>query len=222
LEKLNTLYNSIESGNGEKSRLSVVLSTDSLYFFVHAGDTKGAIFQTDCNDSDEKCNLISNMAEEYQTDVIHLYYHNSLFSLVPRNLFLYGYEKDYVRNIFNSTNQDVLFHDQLLELSAVNIYAFSLQEDLKLRQRFSGIKTHHFVSQLINGKITLASFGETKSSEDVLYQVNNIKESKFEFDRIELSGVAGNLIETELLLAKYFSSVSIKESDIWANSQFVF
>lgn len=249
MEKLEIVYNTIShKENLENTRLSVVLSTDSLCFFIHVPTSEqSAIFYLKSKLITEKCNILERIVNEYKVKDTKLYYDNGRFSLVPRNLFLYGYEKDYVKNIFSNSKQDVLFNDQLTTIAAVNIYAYSLVDDLQIRQQFPGIKTKHLVSSLIetfsdlaNGLVCFLSqdaayFIEKKdgkllgnvryayqTNEDILYYTSLFVDNHGLYNEIIFTGLISEEDELLELLKKYHSSVRLWNENIWLNCNPIF
>ncbi len=249
MEKLEIVYNTIAHKEQLKNtRLSVVLSTEGLCFFIDgSAQDQAAIFYARSFSIQEKSKIIARIMEEYQVADVQLYYDDPRYSLIPRNLFLYGYEKDYVRNIFEYSNKDVLFNDQLSALAAVNVYAYSLSEDLYIRQQFPGIKTKHIASSIIEtfepfkqgvliyftmqsmycierkaGHLEANVRYNFRTKEDILYYIRSFIGDQVTPENIILAGLIPNAEENIPFLKGYLNNISQHDQDIWINSHVIF
>ena len=248
--KVNVIHNGlIGSLASEEKRLSVVVSTDGLYSFIQNQELpKYKISYAKINSEEEQLDYIKELSNEMTFSSINIFYDTSYFTLLPRSMFLYGKEKSYCRNIFPVRKTDVFFSDQLPSNKAVNIYCYSLEQDVALRQGYPGVRTSHILSSLVEkeslhtensaflylmeshfyivmkkaGQLTLATRIAVNDETNILYHLSKIIEDQNFFGSIILGGFIGPDSLLQDSLAKYHSQVELFSSELYINATCIF
>lgn len=138
-------------------RLSIVDAIDSLYLFGYDSNSTLLFFNKQQKTFSNKLDYLQQINKAYKDIDCKLYYANSVFELLPRSLFLYGDEENYLKNLFPHTNQYINFIDRCQEQQMVIVYKIKTLKDIQYRELFRGLHTYHIVSAIIKNTSVLSN-----------------------------------------------------------------
>lgn len=130
----------------EQQRLSVLYTTEGLCSFTRdRSNTLASIDWTSVQLLDNNTAL----KELYASfDQVEIFYDSAMYSLMPRDLFLYGKEAHYLMHT-GLTHTDIVMTDQLKSQEIVNSFAIDVQDNLNCRQLFKTSQASHLLSAII-------------------------------------------------------------------------
>lgn len=246
MAKLEIFYNNLSEINfSDDKRLSVVVSTDSLYCFISVNDKIFYIVKSHLSSYNEIIEIIQTLDEMNFCLNKELIYDHSFFSFIPESLYIQGNEKDYIKHIFNVPEGTSLLSASIGEHKLKNIFTNIPFLESILTTKFPEFKYGHAVNNLINqipldkwacifcyfldnyfyliyvknNLLISCNRNHFKSEKDVLFYVNKIVQ-EFEFTgKIILFGFIDFKSRIVNLLNTYFKNVSVFSNEIQINSK---
>ena len=162
-------------------RLSIVDTIDSLYLFGYDRNNELILNKKEFVHNNNNLDFLSHIGSNSSNVSYKLYYSNPEYEILPRSLFSYGNEKEYLKNIFPDTNNSINFIDRSQEEQKVVIYRINTLKDIKYREILRGLHTYHFVSSILNKSALQVNVLHVYKLGNILYY---FKRNKHEWDSI--------------------------------------
>ena len=143
----------IIDGNNIK-RLSIVDSIDSLYLFTYDQNEKLVSFSKAAKNQVNIQAFLRDKSEMHSEADYRLYYTSIDYEILPREMFLYGNEENYLKNILPFDKKGTIhFTDKCTEEKLVIIYPVDALHDIKMREAMRGLHTFHISTPMLKSSV---------------------------------------------------------------------